>query len=98
MKRLLLFFAVLVISVAANASIKFYDEEKKEITDDTNLGDAVYVALENLASNDFSGLSDARKTKLAQINKVVLIGQIQNDDEWTTVKGVLTAKEYDFSE
>ena len=96
---MLLLFAVLAISVAANAAIKFYDEDKKEITDDTKLGDAVYVALENLASGEYNALNEARKTKLSEMKKVVFTGSIQNNDEWNnTVKNQLSsAKEYDFS-
>ena len=99
MKRLLLFFAVLAMSVAANASIKFYDEDKKEITDDQELDKAVYVVIDNLANGDYNALNDARKTKFSQMEKVVFTGSIQNNDEWNnTVKGQLSsAKEYDFS-
>ena len=71
MKRLLLFFAVLAMSVAANASIKFYDEDKKEITDDQELDKAVYVVIDNLANGDYNALNDARKTKFSQMEKVV---------------------------
>ena len=99
MKRFLLLFAIFSVTMAANAAIKFFDEDKVEITKEADLDKAVYVVIDNLASGDYSALSAEKKTKLAQINKVVLIGQIQNDDEWNnTVKGVLTAKEYDFSE
>lgn len=99
MKRLLLMFAVLAMSVAANASIKFYDEDKKEITDDQELDKAVYVVIDNLANGDYNALNDARKTKFSQMEKVVFTGSIQNNDEWNnTVKGQLSsAKEYDFS-
>ncbi len=99
MRRLLLFFAVLAMSVAANASIKFYDEDKKEITDDQELDKAVYVVIDNLANGDYNALNDARKTKFSQMEKVVFTGSIQNNDEWNnTVKGQLSsAKEYDFS-
>ena len=99
MRKMLLLFAVLAISVAANAAIKFYDEEKKEITDDSKLGDAVYVELENLASGDYNtGLSEAKRTKLAQMKKVVFKGTFNDPSEWNTVKDKLSsAKEYDFS-
>ena len=97
---MLLLFAVLAISVAANATIKFVAEDKETvITDDKNLDQAVYVVIDNLASGDYSALSEAKKTKLSQMKKVVFTGSIQNNDEWNnTVKNQLSsAKEYDFS-
>ena len=99
MKKYLLLFAVLAISVAANASIKFYDEEKKEITDDTKLDEAVYVVIDNLANGDYNALSQAKKTKFSQMEKVVFTGSFQDNNEWNnTVKNQLSsAKEYDFS-
>jgi len=99
MRRLLLFFAVLAMSVAANAAIKFYDEDKNEITDDQELDKAVYVVIDNLATGDYNALNDARKTKFSQMKKVVFTGSFQDNDEWNnTVKSQLSsAKEYDFS-
>ena len=99
MKRLLLMFAVLAMSVAANASIKFYDENKEEITDNEKLDEAVYVVLENLATGDYNALTPDQKTKFSQIEKVVFTGSFQDNNEWNNpVKGQLSsAKEYDFS-
>ena len=86
------------MTMAANAAIKFYDEDKKEITDVTKLDDAVYVALENLASDDYNSLTPAQKTKFSQMEKVVFTGTFQNVGEWNNVKDqLISAKEYDFS-
>ena len=100
MKKYLLLFAVLAMSVAANASIKFYDEDKKEITDDTKLDEAVYVVIDNLAEGDYNALdSQAKKTKLSEMEKVVFTGTSFNENEWNnSVKNQLQhSKEYDFS-
>ena len=98
MKRLLLLFVIFALSVAANASIKFYDEDKKEITDDQELDKAVYVVIDNLANGDYNALNDARKTKFSQMEKVVFVGTFNDPSEWGTVRNQLSsAKEYDFS-
>lgn len=99
MKRLLLLFVIFAMAVAANASIKFYDENKEEITEDEKLDEAVYVVIDNFANGDYNALNDARKTKFSQMEKVVFTGTSFNENEWNnTVKNQLQhSKEYDFS-
>ena len=99
MKRLLLLFVIFAMAVAANATIKFYDEDKNVITEDEELDKAVYVVLDNLANGDYNALTADQKTKFSQMEKVVFTGSFQDNTEWNnTVKGQLSsAKEYDFS-
>lgn len=87
------------MTMAANAAIKFYDEDKNEITDEADLDKAVYVVIDNLASGDYNSLTAAQKTKFSQMEKVVFTGSFQDNNEWNNaVKNQLSSsKEYDFS-
>lgn len=87
------------MTMAANASIKFFDEDKVEITKEADLDKAAYVVIDNLSSRDYNSLTAPQKTKFSQMEKVVFTGSFQDNNEWNnTVKNQLSsAKEYDFS-